>query len=121
MKIDIYTSTKNGEKHLSVKAGVKLETLEIVDTLDPDMLVLSPFRTRLEIDPNKPHKALNGKDILKQIEASGFAVHGAKTKVKLTAKKKRKAKSKATKEKTPIKKKAVKSRKPTETAAKKTK
>ena len=92
MKIDIYTSTKDGEKYLSVVAGVKLDTLELTDIFDPDVLTLSPFRTRLEIDASKPHKALDVKDILKQIEVNGFALHGAKTQIKLSARKKTKAK-----------------------------
>lgn len=100
MKIDIYTSTKDGEKYLSVIAGVKLETLKLPDAMDPDMLSLSPFRTRLEIDASKPHKALNVKDIHKQIESNGFALHGAKTRIKLTIRKKPKAKSRIAKQKT---------------------
>jgi len=111
LKIDIYTSTKSGDKYLSVQAGVKLEALEILDTLDPDMLILSPFRTRLEIDTSKPHKALNAKDIVKQIELNGFALHGAKTVIKLSAKKKTKVPSKKGKPKTAtktIKKPAIK-------------
>ena len=111
LKIDIYTSTKDGEKYLSVKAGVKLETLELNDTMDSDMLSLSPFRTRLEIDPSKPHKALTAKAILKQIETYGFALHGAKTRIKLSTMKKRKAPSKAATKKVPIKKVAAKTSK----------
>lgn len=124
MKIDIYTSTKDGEKYLSVVAGVKLETLKLTDTMDPDMLSLSPFRTRLEIDASKPHKALNVKDILKQIESNGFALHGAKTRIKLTTRKKPKAKSKIAKQtisKTVAKKAPVKTRKTAKTVAKKSK
>jgi len=78
LKIDIYTSTKNGEKHLSVAKGTKVEDLELPDSMDPDLLTLSPFKTRLEIDPQKTHATLDPIDIMKQIEAKGYAVHGAK-------------------------------------------
>ena len=124
MKIDIYTSTKDGEKYLSVIAGVKLETLKLTDTMDPDTLSLSPFRTRLEIDSSKPHKALNVTDILKQIESNGFALHGAKTRITLTTKKNPKAKSKIAKQttsKTVAKKTPVKTKKKVKTVAKKPK
>lgn len=78
MKIDIYKSTKNGDKYLSVAKGTKIEDLELPDSMDPDLLTLSPFKTRLEIDPQKTHAALDPIDILKQIEKNGYAVHGAK-------------------------------------------
>lgn len=83
MKIDIYTSIKNGEKYLSVAKGTKLESLELAGSIDPDLMVLSPFKTRLEINPEKTHPALDQEDILKQIEAKGYAVHGAKITIEL--------------------------------------
>lgn len=83
MKVDIYTSTKNGEKYLTVAKGTKLESLQLPEDIDPDLLILSPFRTRLEINPEKEHKALDGVDVVKQINANGYAIHGAKTAIKL--------------------------------------
>ncbi len=84
MKIDIYTSAINGSKYLSVQKGTQLEKLTLPKDLDSDLLSLSPFRTRLEIEANKTHHALDQDDILKQIEANGFAVHGAKQSIILT-------------------------------------
>lgn len=84
MKIDIYTSAINGSKYLSVQKGTQLEKLTLPKDLDNDLLSLSPFRTRLEIEANKTHHALDQDDILKQIEANGFAVHGAKQSIILT-------------------------------------
>jgi len=83
MKIDIYTSSKSGEKFLSVPKGTKVETLQLPDSIDPDLLTLSPFRTRLEIDLNKEHPSLNQENILTQIETNGYAVHGAKGFIKI--------------------------------------
>ena len=83
MKIDIYKSTKNGDKYLSVPKGTKVESLKFPDSIDPDLLTLSPFKTRLEIDPEKSHNALDQNDIIRQIEAKGYAVHQAKTVITL--------------------------------------
>jgi hypothetical protein len=83
MKIDIYNSCTVGNKYLSVPASTNLETLQPPSDFDEDMLRLSPFRTRLEIDASKPHSALNIEDILQQIEEKGFAIHNAKTEITL--------------------------------------
>lgn len=86
MKIDIYTSTANGTKYLSVFKGVKLEDLDLPADFDSDLLTLSPFRTRIELHDDKEHNAVDKADILKQIEEKGYAVHGAKFQIDLTAK-----------------------------------
>ena len=78
MKIDIYKSAKCGDKYLSVPVGTKVETLELPDSIDADLLVLSPLKTRLELDPTRTHPALEQDDIIKQIDSNGYAVHGAK-------------------------------------------
>ncbi|MFT4609423.1 MAG: hypothetical protein ACJAUT_000317 [Cellvibrionaceae bacterium] len=84
MKIDIYTSAKDGSKYLSVEKGTKLESLTLSSDIDKDLLSLSPFKTRLEIDESKAHPALDHKDIVKQIKAQHYAVHGAKISINLT-------------------------------------
>jgi hypothetical protein len=78
LKIDIYTSTKNGEKHLSVAKGTKIEDLELPDTIDSDLLTLSPFKTRLEVELTVEHNAVDQVDVIGQIEEKGYAVHGSK-------------------------------------------
>jgi len=77
-------STKNGDKYLTVAKGTKVDALELPDTIDPDVLTLSPFKTRLELIPGKEHPALDLADILKQIEENGYAIHGAKTVINLS-------------------------------------
>ena len=85
MKIDIYTSSKNGSKYLSVAKGVAVEALELPADFDADLLSLSPFRTRLELDVNKEHNALDQTDVLQQIEEKGYAVHAAKFEITLNS------------------------------------
>ncbi|MGS2718073.1 hypothetical protein ACVBE9_07870 [Eionea flava] len=84
MKIDIYTSTKNGNKHLSVAKGTSLESISLPNDIDSDLLTLSPFRTRLEVLKDKTHPALEQNDVIAQIEAKGYAIHGAKSTITLT-------------------------------------
>jgi hypothetical protein len=86
LKIDIYTSVKDGGKYLSVEKGTKLENLSLPSDIDQDLLCLSPFKTRLEIDESKEHPALDHKDIAKQIKAHKYAIHGAKITIDLTVK-----------------------------------
>jgi hypothetical protein len=77
LKIDIYNSAIKGDKFLSVPKGTKISELKLPESTDKDLLTLSPFRTRLEIDPSKMHPALDQKDVLRQIEKNGYAIHGA--------------------------------------------
>jgi len=86
MKIDIYTSIQNGGKYLSVLKGTKVEELKLPEDIDPEVLTLSPLRTRLELDANKEHNTLDPVDIIEQIESKGYAVHGTKTQISLTSK-----------------------------------
>jgi hypothetical protein len=78
LKIDIYTSIKNGSKNISVPKGIKIDSISFPFDLDPDLLTLSPFRTRLEVIKGKDHSALNQDNVIKQIEDKGYAIHGAK-------------------------------------------
>lgn len=79
MKIDIYKSALSGSKYLSVIAGVKVESLSLPEGTDPDLLSLSPFKTRLELDPKRPRTVIDEADIKAQIASQGFAIHDAKT------------------------------------------
>ena len=79
MIIDIYKSTKNGNKYISVPKGTKITNLQLPDSIDPDLLTLSPFKTRLEIEPKKAHAALDQDNIIHQIETNGYAIHEAKS------------------------------------------
>jgi len=83
--IDIYKSTKNGNKYLSVPKGTKIAELKLPDSIDSDLLTLSPFKTRLEIEPNKTHPALDQDHIIQQIESNGYAIHEAKIAITIGA------------------------------------
>ncbi len=63
--------------------GTKIDSLQLPSTTDADLLSLSPFKTRLEIDPSKQHPALDQADVIQQIEDKGYAIHGAKITVTL--------------------------------------
>jgi len=52
-------------------------------SIDPDLLSLSPFKTRLEVEKGKAHVSLDQDDVIKQIEKVGYAMHGAKITVEL--------------------------------------
>jgi len=66
-----------------------MESLQLQDPVDRDLLTLSPFKTRLEITPGKSHFALDQDNIIEQIEKNGYAVHGAKIEIKVGAVKKK--------------------------------
>ena len=83
MKIDIYTSANNGSKYLSVEKGTKLEALALPKDIDADLLILSPFRTRLELTAGKEHNALDQDDVMAQIKEKGYAIHAAKNTISL--------------------------------------
>jgi len=82
-KDQVFRNFLNGNKYLSVPKGTKLESLQLPDPGDPDILTLSPFKTRLEITPGKPHFALDQDNIIAQIEKNGYAVHGARIEIRV--------------------------------------
>lgn len=77
MQVDVYKSVKNGDKYLSVPAGTDLATTPFPETLDPDLLKLSPFKSSLDIQRGQKRIALNCDDVIDQIEENGYATHGA--------------------------------------------
>ncbi len=81
MKIDIYKSTKNGRKYLSVPSGTDLANMPFPNDFDKDLLELSPFSTSMELTPGEHRVALDSDDIIKQINEKGYAVHTATTTV----------------------------------------
>jgi len=83
LKIDIYQSAKCGDKYLSVAKGTRVEALILPASIDPDLLSLSPFKTRLEVEKGKAHVSLDQDDVIKQIEKVGYAMHDAKMTIEL--------------------------------------
>jgi len=81
MKIDIYKSTKNGNKYLSVPAGIDVEKFVFPKDVDSDILTLSPFKTSLDISSNDNRIALDSHQVIDDIKQKGFSIHGAKIEV----------------------------------------
>jgi hypothetical protein len=77
MKIDIYKSVLNGDKYLSVPAGIDVAHKPFPADLDPELLKLSPFKTALDIQPNDKRVALDSADVIRQIEERGYTAHTA--------------------------------------------
>lgn len=69
MNVDVYISTKNGDKYLSVPAGADVNQL--------DLLSLTPLKTSLQLDLNRAMVGINQENVIKQIAAKGYAIHGA--------------------------------------------
>jgi hypothetical protein len=84
MKIDLYVSTKSGDKYLSVPAGSDVNRINLPADLDPDLLSLTPLKTSLELDLSKAMVGINQENIQKQIMAKGYAIHGAAMDVDIT-------------------------------------
>ncbi|HWZ63658.1 MAG TPA: hypothetical protein VNX02_11590 [Steroidobacteraceae bacterium] len=84
MKIDIYRSLTNAGKYLSVPAGTDVEKFKFPPDLDKDLYKLSPFKTRLEISPDKARIGLDSAAVEKQINEKGFAIHGANIQIAVT-------------------------------------
>lgn len=76
MKIDIYRSTKNKSKFISVPSGTSPKTL-LPANIDPDLKSLSPFKT-IDVQTTDKRAGLDGPDIIQQISKNGYAIHGAK-------------------------------------------
>jgi hypothetical protein len=77
MKIDIYRSTKNRSKFLSVPAGTEVAKMPFPAKLDLDLRNVFRFKCEHEIIPNKHYIALDAQDVVNQIESNGFAQHSA--------------------------------------------
>ena len=77
MIIDVYKSTVNDDKYLSVPEGTDITVLDLPVDIDPDLLSLSPFKSSLELDLNKPRVGIDQENIKNQITEKGYAIHGA--------------------------------------------
>ncbi len=84
MKVDIYKSTKNSTKYLTVPADTDVQKYKFPADMDADLLSLSPFKTSLDINANDNRVALDSKQVIDDINKKGFAIHGAKIEIKLT-------------------------------------
>jgi len=73
MKIDIYQSTKNSKKFLSVKSGQAVAAINVPDL---DYQSVSPSKLGVEINPDQPLVGLDIKEAITAIETQGYYLHG---------------------------------------------
>ena len=83
MKIDIYKSTKNDDKYLSVPEGTDIAQLNLPEDTDPDLLDVYLFKAEITLDLSQPRMGLNQEDIQNQITEKGYAIHGASVDVSI--------------------------------------
>lgn len=74
MKIDIYQSTKNSKKFLSVKSGQDMASINVPD---PDFQTVTPYKLGVEVSSDKARVVLDTKEAIAAIEAHGYYVHSA--------------------------------------------
>jgi hypothetical protein len=79
MKVDIYRSTRNKSKFLSLPADTDLATFKFPLGFDSDLRNVVKVKT-VDVNPAKAPVAMDTGDIARQIDAQGFAVHGATVK-----------------------------------------
>lgn len=78
VSIDIYRSSTDRSKYLSVPTGSNLGEMVFPVGTDSDLQSVSLYKQNVEIVAGKPAVGLDVADILAQIEARGFAFHGLK-------------------------------------------
>jgi len=76
--IDIYRSTSDRSKFLSVVGGTDIATMAFPADMDTDLYSVSPYKEGVEIQSGKPAMGLDVEDILGQLGRQGFAAHGLK-------------------------------------------
>jgi hypothetical protein len=76
MLVDVYKSSSNPEKYLSVPAGTKVKKFRVAD-LDADYENVSVFEKSIEVDGVRPRAGFNSATILQDIAEHGFATHRA--------------------------------------------
>lgn len=76
--IDIYRSTSDRSKYLSVAAGTDIAGMAFPADMDADLHSVSPYKEGVEIQSGKPAMGLDVEDILAQLGRQGFAAHGLK-------------------------------------------
>ena len=74
--IDIYQSVAARAKFLSVPAGTDLASMAFPADMDADLFQVSPYKEGVQIQAGVPAMGLDVEDILGQLEARGFALHG---------------------------------------------
>ena len=82
MRVDIYRSSKHAAQFLSVPSGSKPTKVSLPAGID--FGVWQPFKQNKEIIAGEHRVALDAADVIRQIQAKGFALHGVEVRVKET-------------------------------------
>jgi len=78
LDIDIYRSSVDRTKLLSVPAGTNPLDLSFPADLDKDLHKVLPYKTKVHLELGQPALGLDVKDIFAQIAAKGYAAHQLK-------------------------------------------
>lgn len=79
LEIDIFRSSVDRTKLLSVPVGVDVKDIQFPSDLDEDLHSVRPYKNAVRIERGKPALGLDVEDIFRQISARGFAAHLLKT------------------------------------------
>jgi hypothetical protein len=72
MKIDIYDSVMDTDKHLAVPAGTDVSTIAKRADFDCDLLDVKINKT-IDIQPGEHRVAIDSDDVIRQIREKGYA------------------------------------------------
>jgi hypothetical protein len=78
LDIDIYRSSVDRTKLLSVPAGTNPLDLSYPSDLDKDLYQVLPYKSKVHLERDQPALGLDVKDIFAQIAAKGYAAHQLK-------------------------------------------
>jgi len=78
LDIDIYRSSVDRTKLLSVPAGTNPLDLSYPSDLDRDLYQVLPYKRKVHLEREQPALGLDVKDIFAQIAAKGYAAHQLK-------------------------------------------
>lgn len=74
--IDIYRSSTDRSKYLSVAAGADIASMAFPADMDSDLHSVAPYKSNVEIQAGRPAVGLDVGEILRQLGRQGFAIHG---------------------------------------------
>jgi len=75
LSIDIYRSSSDRSKYLSIPAGQNLAEMNFPSNTDSDLFSVSLYKENVAIERGKVAIGLDVESILNQIENSGYAIH----------------------------------------------
>lgn len=78
VSVDIYRSSSDRSKFLSVPSGSNLAEMTFPADTDNDLFSVSLYKDNVELERGKNAVGLDVDSILNQIEMRGFAFHGLK-------------------------------------------